>query len=385
MNLSRLEVLFMAICTAFIVANIYYCQPLIVLMAEEFNVPSNVAGRITYLTQAGYAAGLFFLVPLGDMFERKKQILIITLLAILALLLAATSSSFLVLCVASVLIGFSSIVPQLILPLAAHLSSDEKRGQVIGTIMGGLLIGILLSRTLSGAIGHWLGWRSMFYIASGVCLVMLLIIALTFPKSNPDYKGGYRQLMRSLGHLIQTQPLLRQVSLVNAIAFAVFGAFWTVMVLFLSNPPFNFSSNKIGLFGLAGAAGAFAAPVVGKLSSSKRPSRTVQLGIILHLLGFGIAYFATYSVVFLIIAIIVFDIGQQAIHVTNQTRIYSRMHESRNRLNTVFMSASFVGAALGSAFGLVLWKFGGWTATVTGCCSLIVVNLLISVFGNKED
>ncbi len=189
MNLSKTNVLFMAACTGLIVANLYYCQPLIVLIANEFKIPEANAGTITYLTQAGYAIGLFFMVPLGDKIERKKQILMTTFASVMALIIAATAKSFFILQIASLLIGITSIVPQLILPLAASLSALEERGKVIGTIMSGLLLGILLSRTLSGFIGQILGWRSMFWIASGICLLIFFLIQSKFPENRPQFKG----------------------------------------------------------------------------------------------------------------------------------------------------------------------------------------------------
>ena len=168
----------MAVATAFIVANIYYCQPLILLIAKEFNISAAQAGHTSYLTQAGYAVGLLFLVPLGDMFERKKQIVFTTILAVLALLMAATAKSFIVLEIACFLIGFSSCVPQLILPLSAHLAAPQQRGKVVGIIMSGLLVGILASRTLSGFIGEIYGWRVMFYIAAVICIAIILLMQL---------------------------------------------------------------------------------------------------------------------------------------------------------------------------------------------------------------
>ena len=178
MKLSRTDILLMAFCTGLIVANIYYCQPLVILIAKDFNLPESYAGKVSYLTQAGYAIGLFLIVPLGDMFERKKQILIITALAVAALLTAGFSHSFLVLEIACVLIGISSVVPQLILPMAANLSTDETRGQTIGIIMSGLLIGILASRALSGSIGFLWGWRSVYFMAAGICSLLLLLMAM---------------------------------------------------------------------------------------------------------------------------------------------------------------------------------------------------------------
>ncbi len=380
MKLSRADVLLMAFCTGLIVANIYYCQPLIVLIARDFQVPESVAGRATYLTQAGYAIGLLLLVPLGDMFERKKQILVITGLAILSLLLAGFAHSFLVLQIACVLIGASSIVPQLILPLAANLSTDENRGHTIGIIMGGLLIGILGSRSLSGTVGYLWGWRSMFLIAAGICLLLVLLMARRFPASMPAFKGNYGQLMRSMFGYIKTQPVLRETSLINFLAFATLSAFWTTMVLYLSGPPFNFQSLQVGLFGIAGAAGALAAPLVGKLSDSSDPRRNLLIGLVLQLISI-VAFYFTQSHLFLFVAgIILLDIGQQAIHVTNQTRIYALIPEARNRLNTVFMSVSFVGASVGSAAGLWLWDKGHWPLFCLGSALVISTNILIYYF-----
>jgi predicted MFS family arabinose efflux permease len=384
MKLSRADVLLMAFCTGLIVANIYYCQPLIILIAREFNLTESVAGRITYLTQAGYAIGLLLLVPLGDMFERKKQILVITGLAILSLLVAGFAHSFAVLQVACVLIGASSIVPQLILPMAANLSSDEHRGQTIGIIMSGLLIGILGSRSISGTIGYLWGWRSMFLIAAGLCFLLLILMAKRFPASLPSFKGNYGQLMSSMFGYIKTQPVLRETSMINFLAFATLSAFWTTMVLYLSNPPFSFQSLQIGLFGIAGAAGALAAPLVGKLSDGSNPTKNLLIGLLLQLISI-IAFYFTGSHLFLFVAgIILLDIGQQAIHVTNQTRIYALVPEARNRLNTIFMSVSFVGASVGSAIGLWLWDKGQWSFFCLGSGLVICTNILIYFFYNRN-
>ncbi|RYD73534.1 MAG: MFS transporter, partial [Sphingobacteriales bacterium] len=294
----------MAFCTGLIVANIYYCQPLVILIAKEFNLTETYAGRITYITQIGYALGLFSLVPLGDMFERKKQILIITGLAILALLTAAVSHSFFLLEIASLLIGICSIVPQLILPLAANLSTDENRGANIGMIMSGLLVGILASRAVSGSIGFWLGWRAVYYIAAGICLLLIALMAKRFPQSFPAFKGSYKQLMGSMFGYIKTQPALRETSIINFLAFAIISAFWTTMVLFLANPPFNFQTLQIGLFGIAGAAGALAAPLVGKLSDGNNPRKNLMIGFILQLISVALFYFTGNHLYLFVIGIV---------------------------------------------------------------------------------
>lgn len=380
--LGKGDTAFMAACTGLIVANIYYCQPLVVLISKEWGLHESMAGRVTYLTQIGYALGLLLLVPLGDILERRKQILISTGVTVFALLLAAIAPSFLILQIASVLIGVFSIVPQLILPLAASLCHDSKRGSTIGTIMAGLLIGILASRSLSGTIGSLYGWRAMYYIAAGVCAVLLVLMRLRFPSSRPSFNGHYGHLMKSVAHYAMTQPLLRQAAVTNALSFAVVSAFWVTMVLFLSAPPFGFKSLEIGMFGLAGAAGALAAPLIGKISDGRDPRNNIIIGLVCELLSF-IGFYFTGSGIFLLLAgIIILDVGHQSVQVTNQTIIYSILPEARNRFNTVFMTSTFIGGATGSAFGLFLWNVGHWPAVCVGCCGVILVNIFL-FFRNK--
>ncbi|MCF6402435.1 MFS transporter [Chitinophaga filiformis] len=381
-HLGKGDTAFMAACAGLIVANIYYCQPLIVLISKEWGLHESVAGRVTYLTQIGYALGLLLIVPLGDILERRKQILVSTGVAVLALLLAASATNFVVLQIASVLIGISSIIPQLILPLAASLTPDNKRGSTIGTVMAGLLVGILASRSLSGTVGSFYGWRAMYYMAAAICAVLMIFMRLRFPKSQPSFNGHYGHLMKSVAHYAMTQPLLRQAAVTNALSFAVVSAFWVTMVLFLSVPPFGFKSFEIGLFGLAGAAGALAAPLIGKISDGRDPRYNIIIGLICELLSF-IGFYFTGSGIFLLLAgIIILDVGHQSVQVTNQTIIYSILPEARNRFNTVFMTSTFVGGATGSAFGLFLWNIGHWPAVCAGCSGVVLINIFL-FFRNK--
>jgi predicted MFS family arabinose efflux permease len=375
--LKKSDVILMAFCTGLIVANIYYCQPLVILIAKDFNLSESDAGSITFLTQAGYALGLFLLVPLGDMFEKKKQILFTTALATVALIIAGFSKSFFLLEIASVLIGACSIVPQLILPLTASLSDNESRGANIGIVMSGLLVGILASRAVSGVIGDLWGWRAVFLVAAAICALLIFLMAIRFPKNLPMFKGTYKELMKSMFGYIKTQPVLREASLINFFAFIVIMGFWTTMVLYLANPPHQFSTYQIGLFGIAGAAGALAAPLVGKLSGGNNPRKNLMIGFILELVSVALFYFTGHNVFLFVVGIILIDIGQQTIHVTNQTRIYTLVPEARNRLNTIFMSVSFVGAACGSALGLWLWSVGGWAIFCAGVTAIILLNMTI--------
>lgn len=375
----------MAIATAFIVANIYYSQPLILLIAKEFNISSAIAGHTSYLTQAGYAVGLLFLVPLGDMLERRKQIVFTTILAVLSLIMAATAKTFLVLEIACFLIGFSSCVPQLILPLSAHLAAPEQRGKVVGIIMSGLLVGILASRTLSGFIGELYGWRMMFYIAAVICTAIIFLIQFRFPQSFPNFNGNYKKLMTSITSLVKTEPVLREASAINFFVFMIFGSFWTNMVLLLANNPYNFRSDQIGLFGLVGAVGAFTAPLVGKLGDKGNPRIAVGYGLALLFIAQVVFYFFGAQLYFFIAGIILLEMGQQAVHVSNQTRVYALDAASRNRLNTVLMTMSFIGAASGSAIGLALWQFKGWEAICIASALMAVSAFLIYLFTYKNE
>jgi predicted MFS family arabinose efflux permease len=374
--LSRGHIVIMAICTGLIVANIYYNQPLLVLISKSFAIDPGKGGRIAFLTQAGYALGLLFFVPLGDKVERRGQIVWMAAFAVAALVLAALSPNLLCLEIASVLIGATSVIPQLILPLAAHLSDPSRTGKVIGSIMSGLLIGILLSRTLSGFIGAWLGWRGMFWVAAVISLLLLVTMRITFPVSRPGFTGSYASLMRSLLTLAKEQPLLREAAAINALAFATFGLFWTTMVLHLSGAPFHYNSDLIGLFGLAAAAGALAAPLVGGSADKRNPRIAIGYGLCLLLLSFVLLYIGADTVTGMIAGIVLLDLAMQGIHVSNQSRVYALIPAARNRLNTVYMTVSFIGTSLGSAVGLFAWEKGGWA----GVC-LTGALLTLAAFG----
>lgn len=384
MGLKKGQTLFMAMCTGLIVANIYYCQPLIILISKEFAVAESRAGIITFLTQVGYALGLLFFVPLGDKFERRKQILWLTALAGIALTGAAFSPNLVTLEVASLLVGATSIIPQLIIPLAANLAEPERRGKVIGSIMSGLLIGILLSRTLSGFIGAWLSWRGMFAIAAGISFILLVFMRLIFPVSRPEFRGSYRSLMQSLLTLVKEQPLLREAAAISSLAFANFGMFWTTMVLHLSGAPFHFTSDRIGLFGLAAAAGALAAPLVGGAADKKNPRIAIGYGILISLLAFVLFLIHPNSVLWLIAGIILLDLGMQCIHISNQSRIYTLLPEASNRLNTVYMTVSFFGTSIGSAIGLAVWEKGSWRGVcITGIALALATMIVYGVTYRK--
>ncbi|RAJ05082.1 putative MFS family arabinose efflux permease [Chitinophaga skermanii] len=384
MSLSRLNITIMALCTGLIVANIYYSQPLLILISKDFGVSESNAGQVTFFTQIGYALGLLFCVPLGDMLERKKQILIMTGLAVISLFAAALSQSIFMLKVTGLAIGFTSVVPQLILPMAAHLSDPGKRGKVIGTIMSGLLVGILVSRTISGFVGGQLGWRAMFWIAGGVSLILMVLMSVFFPQSKPSFEGVYGGLMKSLLTLIKTQPVLREAAAINACSFAVFGLFWTTVVFLLGAPPFNFGAEVIGLMGLAAAMGALLAPIIGKIADKRNPRIAIGIGIAFMILGYLLFFLFRTSIIGIVIGVVGLDLGLQGIHVSNQTRIYAILPEARNRMNTVFMTVSFIGTSAGSGIGLWVWDVAQWTGVCIAGLSIMAVAFLIYMSTYKK-
>ncbi len=373
-TLTQWQVLFMALCTGLIVANIYYCQPLVVLISKEFSVAESKAGAITFYTQLGYALGLLFFVPMGDMLEKRKQIVVTTALTVAALGMAALSVSITMLSIACFLIGCTSIVPQLILPLAAQLSPPQKRGKIIGIVMSGLLIGILLSRSVSGFVGAWLGWRGMFWMAALISAILLVVMHFAFPAVKPKFSGSYGSLMRSLISLVREQPVLREAALINALTFSSFGMFWTTMVLHLSGAPFYFHSDQIGLFGLAAVAGALIAPLIGGSADKGNPRVAIGYGLLAVGLGFALFYFFGATVAGMVAGIVLLDLGQQSVHVSNQARVYGLIPEARNRLNTVYMTVSFIGTSMGSAVGLWVWDKAKWN----GVCLAGGISVLLA-------
>ncbi|HVS95388.1 MAG TPA: MFS transporter [Puia sp.] len=384
-QLKKSHIVIMAVCTGLIVANIYYCQPLLVLISQGFRIPGSEGGMIAFFTQAGYALGLLFFVPLGDKVERRSQIVWMAGFAVASLLFAALSPNLLSLEIACVFIGASSVIPQLILPMAAHLADPARTGKVIGAIMSGLLIGILLSRTLSGFVGDWLGWRGMFGVAAAISFLLLVIMRLSFPVSRPAFSGSYGSLMKTLATLVKEQPVLREASAINAFGFATFGMFWTTMVLHLHASPFHFSSHVIGLFGLAAAAGALAAPLVGGSADKRNPRIPIGYGLILLGLSFVLFYVWSDTVSGMIAGIVLLDLAMQCIHVSNQSRVYALLPAARNRLNTVYMTVSFIGTSLGSAVGLYAWKLAGWPGVcVTGVLLTAAASVLYVLTGRRS-
>jgi predicted MFS family arabinose efflux permease len=359
-SLSKSLIFLMAISAGMAVANLYYSQPLLADIGHSFNVGANRVGTISMCTQIGYAVGMFLFVPLGDMKERRNLICILLLAVTLSLVGVATAQNLLWLDIASFAVGLTTVVPQILVPLAAQLAPPAERGKVIGNVMSGLLIGILLARTVSGFIGGILGWRNMYWIAAVLMFALANILRYLLPTSYPQTKLNYRQLMKSIGQLIMEHRTLREASLIGAMMFGGFSVFWTSLAFYIEGPPYYYGSGVAGLFGLVGVVGATSASLVGRLADRVSPKSIVGMAIGITLLSYVLFGFFGEHLWGLIVGVILFDLGMQGTQISNQTRIYTLVPEARNRLNTVFMVSTFLGGAVGSSVGSYAWSLFGW-------------------------
>jgi len=375
--LSKSTLWLMAVGAGLVVANNYYNQPLLGMIAKEFGESESATSKVAMFTQMGYAAGLLLIIPLGDMFRRKKIILIDFVFILLSLLVVALSQSLIVMIIASFFIGLTSVVPQIFVPIAAQLSTPEEKGKNVGIVMSGLLIGILASRVFSGLVGEYLGWRSVFFIAAGFMVVMGVLIAWLLPNMKPTFDGTYGQLMRSILRYAKEIPSLQLASLRGALGFASFSVFWTTLTFRLEQAPFFQGSDVAGSLGLFGIAGALAASFVGYASGKINKNKLIAIAIVLMIISWGAFGIGGSSYIGLIIGILILDMGLQAMHVTNQTIVFSSHPEASNRLNTVYMVSYFVGGSIGTLVGGKAWGAYGWNGVVITGISFVILCLII--------
>lgn len=404
----RAPLRFLGLACAVGVSNLYYNQPLLAEMAQSLRVTAAHIGFVAVATQVGYAGGLLLFVPLGDMLERRRLMLRMYAAVTVALLVVAASPNLACLIAASVLLGSLASVTHIALPIAPDMVGEKERGRAIGTVMMGLLLGVLLARTFAGWISRvpgwllhtwsvvpaypWLadGWRYVFVIAALVSAAFIPLTRRMMPSLPPKQKLSYREAMESLLTLFRTQPLLRESCIVGALVFASFSCFWTTLAFLLSSR-YGLGAGVAGSFGLVGAAGAMIAPMAGRWADRRGVRWVLTAGISALAFSFVLLWagersqmpFAAHMMA-LVVGVVVLDVGAQLSQVGNQTRIFGLVPSARSRLNTVYMTIYFSGAAIGSAVSSVAWVRYQWNGVCALALSFIALAGLTHSLGRRE-
>ena len=381
-KLSKQQVWIMAIAAGAAVANIYYNQPILKDIQESAHVTESQAGAVSFLAQAGYGLGLFFITPLGDKVNRKKLTIMLLLLLSAFLLLMSFAENIYVLWLSSVCIGLFSVAAQVILPLAASLDRAST-GNTIGKIFSGILIGILAARVLSGYVATALGWHAVYMFAFAFDLIICFILYKYLPHASSGFDSNYIKLLQSTLKQVKRFSVLRLSSLIGALMFGVFCSFWTNLTFHLSGAPFNYSPGQIGNFGFVAIGGALAAPIFGRSADGGKAMRSLLIAIVLVLLSVVAMHFFPSSLWIMIAGVFLLDIGVQAVQVTNVARIYSLDEQSNSRINTVYMTCYFIGGAGGTALGLFCWNRGGWSLATWQMMLFAILALIVLLLSSK--
>jgi len=384
--LSRMTVTVMSIACGLTVSNIYLNQPLLAEIGQAFHADPRQAGAVTTLTQIGYTLGILLLVPLGDALERRRLILILLAAVTLALTMASLAPTLVWLAAAGLLIGLTTIIPQIVIPLAASLADADQQGRIVGRVSSGLLLGILGGRVVSGLLGAAFGWRPVFAVAAALMAALAIAVAKWFPRSSKTAAAmPYGALMRSLPALLREEPALRQACVFQAMAFGSFTAFWTALPFFLSTSPYHYGAAAAGLFGLVGIGGACAAPLVGRLTDRRGPLWANGIAMSLTLLSYVIFRMGGTQLICLIIGVLLLDVGVQANQVANQTRLFGLRPDARNRLNAVYMVCAYIGGSLGSFLGAWAWTRNGWSGVCTVGLTLLLIALAVYTLAIRTE
>lgn len=372
--------LMMAVMAGFTVANLYYNQPLLAMICHETGISHVQANLITVVTQIGYAIGLLFIVPMADMISVRRIVVSGMLAAAVSAVVIGIADDVRLLWGASLTLGMSSIMPQLFIPMATLYSRPENKIRNLGYVASGIMTGIVSARAISGYIGEWWGWRSMFFIVAAMMLMGLIVTLRMMPQVSVSFQGTYRQLMRTVGWIFISQPRIRLYSLRPAMSFACMMCIWSCMAFHVAQPPFYAGSHAVGMLSLCGIAGALGASVVGKYVASVGILPMSVVGSLFQLVAWLIAWQFGYTYLGLIVTIILADLGAQCLQIANQSGCLKQLPEATNRVNTIFMTIFFIGGSLGtlgSGFG---WSIAGWTGVcVAGCC-FACASLILSAY-----
>lgn len=350
----------MTFATGAIIANNYYAQPLEAELSAYFGVPSSAIGAVLTLIQLSYALGLATLVPLGDLLERRRLVVTLLGVTVLGLVGVALSPTLPLLAAAAGLVGLTTVAAQILVPFAATIARPGEQGKTVSTVMSGLLIGILVSRVVAGVVAELVGWRGVFVLGAVLTAVSALALWRTLPVLEPATDLRYPKLLGSVLTLIRDEPVLRFRMAVGACGYASFGALWTSVGFLLAAPPFGLSQARIGLFALFGVAGALAARFAGRLADRGKAFPATGAFLALVALSWIPLGLGAVSLVALAIGLVLFDLGVQGSHISNQNTIYALHPEARSRLNTAYMTSYFLGGALGSGLSSAVYASHGW-------------------------
>ena len=364
----------LAIISGVTVANIYYNQPLLNRISRDLNISEFTANLIAMCSQIGYAIGLLFIIPLGDLYRRRNIILVNISILVVSLLTIALAPNIHLILFASLLTGACSVIPQIFMPLAAQYSTPETKGKNVGIILSGLV---------SGIVGEYMGWRFIYFTAAGLMVVCLLIIIRILPDLPSNYQGSYAGLMKSLFSIVKKYPQLRIASLRAGFSFGSFLAMWSCLAFKMEQAPFFAGNNIIGMLGLCGIAGALTASSIGRFINTVGVKRLTYIGCSLIISAWIVLYAGQYSYAGIIAGILLIDIGMQCIQLSNQTSAFALCPQASNRINTIFMTTYFIGGSTGTFLAGTFWQWFGWTGVVGTGILLTSCSLLINIFAKK--
>lgn len=364
-------------------ANLYYNQPILPRIGAELGLTSEQLGSIPAAGQIGYAAALLFLSPLGDTLPRKRLIAILSVLLVLSSLVAFSASGLVAMGLACFAIGLSANITQQLIPFAASISTPETKGKVIGTLMTGLTVGILLSRTLSGFVGEQFGWRAVFMMSASIAGIFGVLLYSFLPSNTPTSKMPYPKLVASMATLIKQHSTLRKSTLTGSLWFASFNALWATLALHVSESPFNYNSQQAGMFGVIALAGVIGAKVSGSLVSKFGSRNMIHVALAIIVVGFGVSGLLADSLVGLVVGIILIDLGVFSAQVSNQVRVFSIDPQAQSRINGIYMLGYYLGGAFGSYAGIQAFEISGWVGVVVFSIVAVTLSFIVNRASEK--
>lgn len=373
-------VVLMAVVSGLSISNIYYIQPLLEDVRLELNLSANLANQITVVSQIGYVLGLFILIPLADKVSRRNLLKITFTMLVISLVIMYISSSFYLILTANIFIGFCAVIPHIFIPIAAQYSTPKDKSRNVGYILSGLLSGIIASRVISGFIGSIWGWRVIFIFASAIMALSAIVVLYFTPDTKPNFTGKYTSLLKTIWTLFKKHPLARVCSLRAALGMGSLYAMWACLAFHIASPPFNAGSRQVSLLSLCAIAGVITASNIGGLINKYGSRKLGYISISIHIISWVILYFFGFTYIGMILGIILIDMGQQAMQLSQQTKVLSLEPSATNRMNTIFMTIFFTFGSIGTFLSGFGWTYLGWTGVSIVGMILAVLSMVVSLY-----